>query len=96
MSNIREILSSEHSRTEMSSCRVIHLYLEGSFLRAYDWSAWLCCRIVHPFKVTNRLFKGMDVATTLIGFPPSSLDKFKPADAELKSIDVKIIAKYTI
>ena len=44
MAKLSEILSIEKERADDPALRVIHLYQEGSFLRAYDWSAWLCCR----------------------------------------------------
>lgn len=53
----------------------VHLHKEGSFLRAYDWSAWLCCRYLHDFKVTKRQFKGIEAPVAYIGFPETSLVK---------------------
>ena len=40
---LKEILSIEENRTE-DSRGVIHLFQEGTFYRAYEWSAWLCHR----------------------------------------------------
>lgn len=37
---LKEILSIEENRTE-GSRGVIHLFQEGTFYRAYEWSAWL-------------------------------------------------------
>ena len=51
---LKEILSIEENRTE-DSRGVIHLFQEGTFYRAYEWSAWLCHRYVHQFKVTHKL-----------------------------------------
>ncbi len=45
----------------------VHLWKEGSFLWAYDWSAWLCCRLLHDFKVTKRQFKGIEAPVAYIG-----------------------------
>lgn len=56
----------------------IHLWREGTFLRAYDWSAWLCCRYLHDFKVTKRQFKDIDAPVAFIGFPETSLPKWLP------------------
>ena len=41
MAQLTEILTREKQRTTEESLRVIYLYQEGSFLRAYEWSAWL-------------------------------------------------------
>ena len=56
--------------------RVIHLFQEGSFYRAYEWSAWLMCKFFHDFKVTHRHMKGVEQSVTLIGFPVTSLSKW--------------------
>jgi len=54
----------------------VNLYLEGSFYKAYQQSAWLLCTRVHPFKVSARPLKGLDGLLLSVGFPISSLDKF--------------------
>ena len=55
--------------------RDLHLHREGTFIRAYDWSAWLACRYLHDFKVNKRAFKGIDEPVAYIGFPETSLEK---------------------
>ena len=67
----------------------IHLWKEGSFLRAYDWSAWLCCHYLHEFKVTKRQFKGFDEAVIFIGFPETSLAKWTPEGSEQEVVTEK-------
>ena len=44
--------------------RSIHLFQEGSFYRAYVWSAWLVCRYIHEFKVTHRIMAKIDSMAT--------------------------------
>ena len=44
MAKLKEILDAESQRGTLDQCRVIRLYPEGTFLRAYEWSAWLCVR----------------------------------------------------
>ena len=34
--------------------RHIRLYSEGIFLKAYEHSAWVACRVLHPFMVKKR------------------------------------------
>ena len=41
MSQLKEILEKERERSTMEQCSVIHLFREGTFYRAYEWSAWL-------------------------------------------------------
>jgi len=41
MSVTKEIIENEAQRLASGEGDVIHLHREGSFLRAYDWSAWL-------------------------------------------------------
>lgn len=54
MSQLKEILEKEKDRGSMEQCGVIHLFREGTFYRAYEWSAWLCCRYISQFKATRR------------------------------------------
>ncbi|MBE6292704.1 MAG: hypothetical protein E7091_09905 [Bacteroidales bacterium] len=32
----------------------IRLYAEGIFYKAYERSAWVACRVLHPFMVKKR------------------------------------------
>lgn len=73
MAAIKEILEFEASREGEEIQRSVHLFQEGSFYRAYEWSAWLMCRYIHEFKVTHRRMKGVEQTVTLIGFPVTSL-----------------------
>ena len=47
-------------RSTVEQCRMIRLYAEGTFYRAYEWSAWLCVRYIQDFKATKRKFKNED------------------------------------
>lgn len=69
MASIKEKVLVEGERGEPGQYRRVHLWHEGSFLRAYEWSAWLLCRYVHEFKVTRRQFKGLDTPVVFVGFP---------------------------
>lgn len=81
MSVTKELIENERQLVQTGQTRDVHLHKEGSFLRAYDWSAWLCCRYLHDFKVNKRQFKGIDDAVTYIGFPETSLQKWTPEGA---------------
>ncbi|MBQ7181595.1 MAG: hypothetical protein IJR87_09930 [Bacteroidaceae bacterium] len=82
MSVTKELLEQERHLVQSGSIRDVHFHREGTFLRAYDWSAWLCCRYLHDFKVNKRQFKGIDEAVAYIGFPETSLTKWLPEGAE--------------
>ena len=60
MPKLAEILQKERERATIEQCSVIHLFQEGTFYRAYEWSAWLCHRYVKEFKPTHRLLKDSD------------------------------------
>ena len=60
MSVTKELIEQERHHVQTGQFREIHLHKEGTFLRAYDWSAWLCCRYLHEFKVNKRAFKGIE------------------------------------
>ncbi len=68
MSVTIELIENERQQVQAGQTRDVHLYKEGTFLRAYDWSAWLCCRYLHDFKVNKRTFKGIDEPVAYIGF----------------------------
>ena len=72
---LKEILSIEENRTE-DSRGVIHLFQEGTFYRAYEWSAWLCHRYVHQFKVTHKLFRNIESSVLFVGFPVTLVHSF--------------------
>lgn len=89
MAKLTDILSAEKQRQDAAARLVIHLYQEGSFLRAYEWSAWLCCRYLNNFKVTRRTIKGTDDTMTFIGFPVTSLGKYGSSDCEVHMLEDK-------
>ena len=68
----------------MERCAVIHLFREGTFYRAYEWSAWLCVRYFTELKVTHRLLKGGE-DIVFVGFPLTSLDRYTPEGAVVLS-----------
>ena len=41
MSITKELIEQERQLVQTGQLREIHLHKEGTFLRAYDWSAWL-------------------------------------------------------
>ena len=57
---LKDIFKKEQSRESDVDYRTLYLVPEGSFYRAYEWSAWLCHRYVSQFKVTHRLLKNSE------------------------------------
>ena len=81
MSQLKEILERERERGTLERCAVIHLFREGTFYRAYEWSAWLCVRYIQQFKATRRVLKSQEGSVVFVGFPVTSLAKFTPEGA---------------
>ena len=82
MSAISEALKleSEHSQND-EGLYVIHLFPEGKFFRAYEWSAWIVVTHINDFKVTRREIKTIERDVCYIGFPQESLEKWTPEGA---------------
>ena len=89
MAQLSEILATERVRQTDEQQRTIHLYADGTFYRAYEWSAWLCCVYIKQFKVTKRMVKTVDADMLFVGFPQTSLEKFVPEGSTLNPIDEK-------
>lgn len=83
MAQLTEILQQEKQRTTGETLRQIHLYPEGGFYRAYEWSAWLCVRYVRQLKPTKRMVKSVGAPMVFVGFPQTSLSKFTVEGAEM-------------
>ncbi len=89
MSVTKELIEKERELVQSGQVRDLHLHREGTFIRAYDWSAWLACRYLHDFKVNKRTFKGIYEPVAYIGFPETSLEKWIPEGAEQRVEDEK-------
>ena len=83
MAKIKDILEAESRHETLEQCRTIKMFQEGTFYRAYEWSAWLCVRYIHEFKATKRQFKNEGASMVFVGFPVTSLQKFTPENAEV-------------
>ena len=84
MAKLVEIVAIERERETDDSRRQIHLFADGSFYRAYEWSAWLCCSYVNKFKVTKRYNKSIETDLVFVGFPKTSLQKFLPEGTSIE------------
>lgn len=52
----------------------VYLFLEGTFYKAYERSAYLLCKHVQPFKVSSRIIKDIPGPLVSVGFPKTSLE----------------------
>lgn len=89
---LKEVFAKEQSRSEMVDYRTIHLIPEGTFYRAYEWSAWLCHRYVSQFKPTHRLLKNTEDSVVFVGFPMTSLERHTPEGATVAEQEDKTLA----
>lgn len=89
---LKEVFAKEQSRKETVDYRTIYLIPEGTFYRAYEWSAWLCHRYVSQFKPTHRLLKNTEDSVVFVGFPMTSLERHIPAGATVAEQEDKTIA----
>ena len=86
MAKLVDIIAIEKERADATQQRRVHLFVDGSFYRAYDWSAWLCCTFISTFKVTRKYNKSVDADVFFIGFPQASLEKFTPEGCNIETI----------
>lgn len=90
MPQLKEILEKERERGTAEQCATIHLFREGSFYRAYEWSAWLSARHFPEMKVTHRMLKGGE-GIVFVGFPLTSLERYTPREASVVTVDDKCV-----
>ena len=86
--HISEILAIEKNRKDSQTYNVIHLFKEGAFYRAYEWSAWLIAVIVNAatgnnLAITKKKAKDSDDTFVFAGFPLTSMEKYIPKEAQL-------------
>ncbi len=91
MAKIKDILAIESRRVTAEQCRTVYLFQEGTFYRAYEWSAWLCVRYIQQFKTTKRMFKNEDASIVFVGFPVTSLEKYTVSGAEVTVAEDKSV-----
>lgn len=89
---LKEVFAKEQSRKELVDYRTIYLIPEGTFYRAYEWSAWLCHRYVSQFKPTHRLLKNAEDSVVFVGFPMTSLERHTPEGATVTEQEDKTMA----
>jgi len=99
MAKISEILEIEKERTDASTWNVIHLFKEGGFYRAYNWSAWLIVMVAYsdevrkdspdrkPLNVSRKKVKNGEGDFAFVGFPLKSVEKFIPHYTDFKSVN---------
>ena len=95
MPKISEIFGIERDRKDSQKLNIIHLFKEGSFYHAYEWSAWLLVTFAYtetvrmttsdrkPLNVTHNKIKDSKDTIAFVGFPLRSLEKFIPQDRQV-------------
>lgn len=90
MENLSEILSVEKQRAENKNTNTVHIWRDGGFYRAYNWSAWLIAAFSYteetsdnperfePIKVTRNSLQSGEMFCW-VGFPIMSLKKYIPS-----------------
>lgn len=90
MAKITEVMEIERQRQDPQSWNIIHLFKEGGFYRAYEWSAWLVVVIAYndevrkqhedrkPLTVTRKPVRDTGDTFCFVGFPLKSGEKFIP------------------
>lgn len=84
MAKLEEIIKTEMSRSDSRTFSRIHLFREGSFLLAYEQSAWLMSRYaaaeLNPKR--HKTKQTADGTFVFVGFPLTSLDKYRPVNSQ--------------
>lgn len=82
MTDFNLILENESRRSSMEQVRKIYLYPEGTFMRAYEWSAYIWCKYVKEFKAIRRKTKTAGESVIQIGCPITAFANHLPEGAE--------------
>ena len=56
MSVTKELIEQEQLLVQAGNIAEVHLHREGTFLRAYEWSAWLCCHYFQASRCRPSLY----------------------------------------
>jgi len=99
MAQLTECLAIESERKESSTWNKIHLFKQGDFWKAYEWSAWLIATVTYteearmntksrrPLKVSRMNLADENGTYCSVGFPLRSIEKFIPNRQNFESID---------
>lgn len=97
MPTLKDILPIEDNRQDPQTWNKIHLFKQGDFWHAYDWSAWLICRVIFaddvrkyglsytPLKVKRLERTDIEGTYCNVGFPLKSLEKYVPVRDNFES-----------
>lgn len=100
-----DIMALEAQRQDPATWNVIHLFKEGPFWHAYEWSAWIICTMTYNNKKVKENKSGEPLAVvhspvskkkpqetyTMVGFQMQSFDKFIPKRVKQEPIEDKQI-----
>lgn len=95
MPKISKVFEIERDRHDKAKQNIIHLFKEGPFYHAYEWSGYLLTQYVYtdtlrmtmpgskPMTVTHNKIKDSKDTYAFVGFPLRSLEKFIPQDRQI-------------
>lgn len=83
MAKIEDVFKVEGNRSVQEQWLQIHLFKEGNFYRAYEQSAWLMSHYAGSDLQAkkHKTKQSPDGSFVFVGFPVSSLDKFRPKES---------------
>ena len=102
----QDIINLESARKEPTTWNQIHMFKEGSFWHAFEWSAWLICAVAYnnekhkregdsePISVIHKHIggkKNQKGSYTMVGFQMRSIDKYIPKRTKFDNVDDKQI-----
>ena len=99
MSQTHKYIAIESDRKDPSSWGTIHLFKNGDFWKAYEWSAWLIATVTYtdevrmttssrrPLHVTRMNRTDAEGTYCFVGFPVRSIEKFIPTRQDFRNID---------
>jgi len=89
MAKLEDVIKLERTRVSKDQWRQLHLFKEGSFYRAYEQSAWLMSRYGSSELQAkkHKTKQSTDGSFVFVGFPVTSIDKFRPKDSTEETVD---------
>lgn len=81
--------------TEQTNEGLIYLYLEGSFWKAYEKSAFYFAQTIKEYKIKKRYVKAISTEIVSLGFPNSAIDAIKKGQEVTESSEKRLVIKIT-
>lgn len=79
--------------TERANEGQIYLYLEGSFWKAYEKSAFYFVQTIKEYKIKKKYMKSISMEIVSLGFPNSAIEVITNAQEVTEASDKKLVIK---